>query len=60
MPLWAVEETDSPREVTKMALAHAIRDKVEAAYRKGDLFDKRREMVMEWNNLTKRADIHLG
>lgn len=45
---WAAEETDYPREVAEMALAHAISDKVEAAYRRGDLFDKRREMMTEW------------
>lgn len=45
---WAAEKTDYPRKVTEMALAHAISDKVEAAYRRGDLFDKRREMMAEW------------
>jgi len=47
---WAAEETDYPREVAEMALAHAIGDKVEAAYRRGDLFDKRRDMMIFWNN----------
>lgn len=46
---WAAEETDYPREVAEMALAHAIGDKVEAAYRRGDLFDKRGEMMEEWS-----------
>lgn len=45
---WAAEDTDYPREVAEMALAHAISDKVEAAYRRGDLFDKRREMMGRW------------
>ncbi|MBB2170024.1 tyrosine-type recombinase/integrase [Gluconacetobacter aggeris] len=45
---WAAEETDYPREVAEMALAHAIGDKVEAAYRRGDLFEKRRQMMDEW------------
>lgn len=45
---WAAEETDYPREVAEMALAHAIGDKVEAAYRRGDLFEKRRQMMEEW------------
>lgn len=45
---WAAEETDFPREVAEMALAHAIGDKVEAAYRRGDLFLKRYEMMMQW------------
>ena len=55
---WAAEETDYPREVAEMALAHAISDKVEAAYRRGDLFDKRREMMAEWSLIfLKRANI---
>ena len=45
---WAAEETHYPREVAEMALAHAIGDKVEAAYRRGDLFEKRRQMMEEW------------
>lgn len=45
---WAAEATDYPREVAEMALAHAIADKVEAAYRRGDLFEKRRAMMEAW------------
>lgn len=45
---WAAERTNYPRDVAEMALAHAIGDKVEAAYRRGDLFDKRRRMMDEW------------
>ena len=45
---WAAEATDYPRDVAEMALAHAIGDKVEAAYRRGDLFEKRRRMMEEW------------
>jgi integrase len=45
---WAAEQTNLPREVAKMALAHTIGDKVEAAYRRGDLFEKRRELMEEW------------
>ena len=45
---WAAEETDHPREVAEMALAHAIGDDVEAAYRRGDLFEKRRRLMNEW------------
>ncbi|WLC16274.1 tyrosine-type recombinase/integrase [Bradyrhizobium diazoefficiens] len=47
---WAAESTNFPREVCEMALAHAIKDKTEAAYRRGDLFDKRRQLMQEWNN----------
>ena len=45
---WAAEATNYPREVAEMALAHSIGDKVEAAYRRGDLFQKRREMMKDW------------
>ena len=45
---WASERTNYPREAAEMALAHTIGDKVEAAYRRGDLFDKRRRMMGEW------------
>jgi hypothetical protein len=37
-----------PREVAEMALAHAIGSAVEAAYRRGDLFDKRRRLMDAW------------
>jgi integrase len=45
---WASERTHFAREVCEMALAHTIRDKAEAAYRRGDLFDKRRELMVAW------------
>jgi integrase len=45
---WAAEQTNYPREVAEMALAHAIGDKVEAAYRRGDLFEKRRRLMDAW------------
>jgi integrase len=45
---WAAERTNFPREVAEMALAHAIPDAVEAAYRRGDLFDKRRKLMDAW------------
>ena len=45
---WCAERTNYPREVAEMALAHAIGDKVEAAYRRGDLFDKRRRLMKDW------------
>ncbi len=45
---WAAEVTSYPREVAEMALAHTLRDRVEAAYRRGDLFDKRRAMMADW------------
>lgn len=45
---WAAERTSYPREVAEMSLAHAIGDKVEAAYRRGDLFEKRRRLMADW------------
>jgi integrase len=45
---WAAERTNFPREVAEAALAHTLKDKVEAAYRRGDLFIKRQRMMNEW------------
>lgn len=45
---WASECTNYPREVCEMALAHTISNAAEAAYRRGDLFDKRRRLMAEW------------
>ena len=45
---WAAERTSFPREVAEMALAHAIPNAVEAAYRRGDLFEKRRRLMDAW------------
>lgn len=45
---WAGEQTEFPRDVAEMALAHAIRDKTEAAHRRGALIEKRRLMMKEW------------
>jgi integrase len=45
---WAAERTNYPNHVVEMALAHAVSDKVEQAYRRGDLFDKRRRLMQQW------------
>jgi integrase len=45
---WTAERTSFPREVAEMALAHKIPDAVEAAYRRSDLFDKRRKLMEAW------------
>ena len=45
---WAAETTDFPAEVAEMALAHAVADAVERAYRRGDLFEKRRGIMEAW------------
>ena len=46
---WGSEETGFSHEVTEMALAHTIENKVEAAYRRGDLFEKRRALMDAWS-----------
>jgi integrase len=45
---WAAEKTNYPREVSEMALAHAVGNKVEAAYRRGDPFEKWRQLMADW------------
>ena len=45
---WCEEATSTPHAVAEAALAHTIGDKVEAAYRRGDLFQKRRQLMAEW------------
>jgi integrase len=45
---WASETTGFPHEVCEMALAHTITNKAEAAYRRGDLFEKRRKLMAAW------------
>ncbi len=46
---WAEEAVSFPHEVKEAALAHSVRNRVEAAYRRTDLFEKRREMMLEWD-----------
>lgn len=53
---WAAERTSYPGEVAEMALAHTIGDKVEAAYRRGDLFEKRRVMMEDWAAFLARVE----
>ena len=45
---WAAEETDHPREVAEAALAHKVRNQIEAAYRRSDLFERRRILMNDW------------
>lgn len=45
---WCAESTSYPAHVAEMALAHTIGDKVEAAYRRGDLFEKRQRLMSDW------------
>ena len=46
---WAAEETSHPREVVEAALAHMVQNKVEAAYARSDLFERRRRLMDEWS-----------
>ena len=52
---WAAEETNQPREVAEAALAHVVRDKVEAAYARSGLFERRRQLMNEWAAYLNRA-----
>ena len=45
---WAAKETDHPREVAEAALAHKVRNPIEAAYRRTDLFERRRRLMDDW------------
>jgi integrase len=47
---WCAERTSFPNEVCEMALAHTVGSKVEAAYRRGDLFEKRRQLMAHWSD----------
>ena len=53
---WCAEQTNYPRDVAEMALAHTIGDKVEAAYRRGDLFKKRRKLMESWATFCAKRD----
>jgi integrase len=57
---WAAETTAYPNHVVEMALAHAISDQVEAAYRRGDLFEKRRRLMNEWEKYCGRGGAGAG
>jgi integrase len=52
---WCAETTSHGGEVAEAALAHAVGDKVEAAYRRGDLFDKRRRLMEDWAAFCRRS-----
>jgi integrase len=52
---WAAETTDVPNHLVEMALAHAVASAVEAAYRRGDLFEKRQALMADWAAYLDRA-----
>jgi integrase len=53
---WASERTNFPNEVSEAALAHVVGDKVEAAYRRGDMFEKRRRLMEAWTAYCTNKD----
>jgi integrase len=57
---WAAERTNFPSEVVEMALAHTVQNKVEAAYRRGDLFERRRRLMDEWESFCAASKDHIG
>ena len=57
---WATERTAFPKEAVDMALAHAVSDKVEAAYRRGDLLNKRRRLAADWATYCTTAPVATG
>src|SRR5262249_34938349 len=54
---WASERTSFPHEVCEQALAHTISNAVERAYRRGDLFEKRRRLMDEWGRYFARPSV---
>jgi integrase len=54
---WAMEKTKFPSEMSEMALAHAIGNKTEAAYRRGDMLERRRKMMADWAKFLSAANI---
>ena len=57
---WARDRTEYPRDVIEMALAHAIKDKSEAAYRRGDALEKRRKLMADWCDCKASPDVGAG
>src|SRR5262249_12376461 len=57
---WAAERTSFPNEVSEMAIAHAIPDAVEAAYRRGDLFEKRQKLMAAWAAYCDKVETDAG
>lgn len=57
---WAAEVSHFPHEVCEMALAHTIGNKAEAAYRRGDLFEKRQQLMQAWGDYCSSAALGAG
>jgi integrase len=54
---WAHDTTAYPKVVIDMALAHTVGNKVEAAYRRGELFEKRRRLMAEWERYCEQTPV---
>jgi integrase len=52
---WAAEQTAYPHELCEIALAHAVSDKTEAAYRRGDMMDKRHRLMADWADFCEKT-----
>jgi integrase len=57
---WAAEQTSYPHEMCEIALAHAVGNKVEAAYRRGDMMEKRRRLMADWAEYCERQPADRG
>lgn len=57
---WAAEQTAYANELVEMALAHLVSDKTEAAYRRGDMVDRRRRLMEEWSDYCARRHGNSG
>ena len=53
---WAAECTEAPREICEFALVHVNSDRIEAAYRRSDLFEKRRKLMADWASYIAASD----
>ena len=53
---WVAEQTTYQRELAEAALAHVLSDKTEAAYQRGDMLEKRAELMQAWGNFTVRPN----
>jgi integrase len=54
---WAAERTSFPRELAEAALAHIVGSATERAYQRGDLFEKRRQLMQAWAEFCYRGDV---
>ena len=54
---WAAERTNHPREIAEVALAHIVPNATERAYQRGDLFDKRRRLMAEWERYCEQKPV---